>query len=163
MSAEAVVAGSVAQDGEAELARALLAHAARAFRVLPEIRRAEPIAAIDDFLAHPSPARFLAAVRVLGATRRRYLLESRGEGTLRRARADGLAALRAVPGLPAAMLARLDADLPLDVRSGSRLHALAALARAYDELAGRVAADMNEMRRRLQPAIRRARAGRKPS
>jgi hypothetical protein len=56
--------------------------------------------------------------------------------------------------LPAPLMERL-AELPVEVRAGQRLLALAELVRAYDELAGRVAADAGEMRRRLRDSAPR--------
>jgi hypothetical protein len=50
---------------------------------------------------------------------------------------------------------RLAANLPRDPRAGVRLRALCTLARSYEELAGRVAADTDEMRRRLREAAPR--------
>ena len=62
------------------------------------------------------------------------------------------------PGFPSALADRLAADLPLDAlhrRSGCS--PWSALARTYEELAGRVAADTEEMRRRYQAAPPRKR------
>ena len=143
----------------AALARALAEKAVLAFQTVPDGERGPALAALDRFLAGPAPSTFLAAVRELSQARRRVLIERTASATLQRARADGLRALRDVPGLPATLIDRLQADLPLDVRSGQRLLALAALARAYDELEGRVAADNDEMRQRLREAFPR-RSGR---
>jgi hypothetical protein len=142
------------------LARALVGHALRALRTIPEDARGPALGALDRFLATPGPATFLRAVRVLGEERRRFVVESAGGSTLRRGLDDGLASLRQVPGLPAALVDRLAADLPLDARTGQRLHALADLARAYEEVLGRVAADRDEMRRRLRGAPRKPSARR---
>jgi hypothetical protein len=78
---------------------------------------------------------------------------------MRRAFTDGVAALRAA--VPGPLADRITAELPLDARAGQRLQALAALATAYEELSSRVAADSDEMRRRLRAgAPRRANARR---
>ena len=111
---------------------------------------------IDRFVADPRPSLFLAAVRELAELRRRRLIESTAATTLRRGRAAGLEALRAVPGFPSAITDRLEQGLPLDPRSGQRLQALAALARSYEGLAGQVAADTDEMRQRLRVLARRS-------
>jgi hypothetical protein len=151
-------------ENTAILARALFGHALAAFKEVPEASRAEALRALDRFIAVPSPAAFVAAARELRETRRRIRLESRGSGILRRALAGGIAALHEVPGLPSVVPHRLAADLPIDARTGQRLQALGALARAYEELAGRVAADTAEMRRHYQstPHKRRPRGLRPP-
>jgi hypothetical protein len=136
------------------LARALLVKTMAAFQVVPDQARGPALSALDRFLAAPAPATFLAASRVLGQTRRAIMLERSAGGTMRRAFDEGLAALRAVPALPSALADRL-ASLPVDPRAGQRLFALAALTDAYQELATRVAADSEEMRRRLRAAAPR--------
>ena len=136
------------------LAAALFGHALAAWRVVPAEERGAALGALDRFIAVPGPARFLAAVRVLDQARRRCLVAATAGATLDRAFADGLAAVRAVPGLPTDLIERL-AGLPVDPRAGQRLHALAALARTYQELGARVAADTDEMRRRLREAAPR--------
>jgi hypothetical protein len=133
----------------ARLARALLPVAMRSLRTLPAGEHAAALAALDHFLARPVPSTFLRAVRELGQARGRLLIERTARTTLLRARNDGLAALREVPGLPAALVDRLAATLPAELRGGQRLQALAALARGYHELAARVAADTDRMRRRM--------------
>jgi hypothetical protein len=137
------------------LAPALLRQAVTAFAAIPEEGRGPALVSLDQFLAAPTPASFLAATRVLRDLRRASLIEATAGATMRRSFADGLAALRAA-GLPPALVERL-AHVPLEARAGQRLLALAGLARAYDELASRVAADSDEMRRRLrESAPRRA-------
>ena len=144
-------------DDTAILARALFSHTVAAFKLVPEDDRGAALAALDRFIASPGPAAFMAAARELREARRRVLIEQHGGGTLRRALAEGIRALRTVPGLPAAVSERLASDLPVDAMTGHRLSALCALARAYEDLAGRVAADTDEMRRRYQAAPPRKR------
>ncbi len=144
-------------DDHATLARALFRHALAAFKVVPEEARGLALTALDRFIANPGPAAFVAAVRELRDTRRRVLIAQFGGGTLRRALSGGIAALRRVPGLPSAVADRLAADLPLDALTGQRLFALVALSRTYEALAGRVAADTEDMRRRYQAAPPRKR------
>jgi hypothetical protein len=118
----------------ATLARALLQQAVLTFRSLPDSSRdpglAAGMATIDRFIADPRPSVFMGAVRELAELRRRRLIESTAATTLRRGRAAGLEALRAVPGFPSAITDRLEQGLPLDPRGGQRLQALAALARS---------------------------------
>jgi hypothetical protein len=135
------------------LAPALLRQAVAAFQVIPDEARGPALAALDDFLAAPAPASFLAAIRVLRAQSRRAIVETTGGATMRRAFTDGLAALRAT-SIPPPLIDQL-AQAPLDARAGRRLLALAALARAYEELAARVAADSDETRRRLRASVPR--------
>lgn len=148
--------GAAGASDTAALARALLLHARQAFRTMPEPSRELAFQAIDRFVGEPRPSLFLAAVRELDDLRRRGLIESTAATTLRRGRAAGLEALRAVPGFPAGITDRLEQGLPLDARTGHRLQALAALAASYQELAGQVAADTDEMRQRLRTQARRS-------
>jgi hypothetical protein len=149
-------APAAAAAGTARLARALLDQALLTFRTVPAPSREPGLAAIDRFLGDPRPSLFLTAVRELAELRRRQLIESIALTTLRRGRAAGLDALREVPGFPAAIIERLEQGLPLDVRGGQRLQALAALASSYESLAGQVAADTDEMRQRLRVLARRS-------
>ncbi len=145
------------RDDVAVLAGALLKHTLKAFEMIPDAARGPALEALDRFLAAPGPASFVAAARELRESRRRHLVETRGAGTLRRALDDGVQAVGEIPGLPEAVAARLAADLPLDARTGARLRALSSLAHAYEELASRVAADTDEMRKRYKAAPRRRR------
>ena len=81
------------------LAPALLRRAMAAFQVIPDEARGPALAALDEFLAAPAPATFLAATRILRAQARRAVVETTAGATMRRAFADGVAALRgtAVP------------------------------------------------------------------
>ena len=150
-------------DDTAILARALFSHTVAAFKVVPEDDRGAALAALDRFIASPGPAAFMAAARELREARRRVLIEQHAGGTLRRALAEGIRALRAVPGLPADGLRTPGLRPP--ARCDDRPPPLCPLrpARAYEDLAGRVAADTDEMRRRYQaapPRKRRPRGGR---
>jgi hypothetical protein len=129
------------------LAAALLRHAVAAFAVSADDARGPALDALDQFVAAPSPAAFLAAARVLRDLRRESLIEKTAGATIRRSFADGLAAVGGL-GLPPALVERL-AEVPVEARAGQRLQALAVLVRSYDELAGRVAAEASETRRRL--------------
>ena len=135
------------------LAPALLRRAMAAFQVIPDEARGPALAALDEFLAAPAPATFLAATRILRAQARRAVVETTAGATMRRAFADGVAALRGT-AVPPTLIDQI-AEAPLDARAGRRLLALAALARAYEELAARVAADSDEMRRRLRASVPR--------
>jgi hypothetical protein len=129
-------------------ARVLLRRARGAFRLSGTGDRGRALAALDGFLAAPAPGSFVAAARALSDLQHQAIARRIPESGPRPAVNVGLAALRSVPGLPSVLAERLAADLPQDPGAGPRLLALAALARAYHELAGRVAADKEEMRRR---------------
>jgi hypothetical protein len=137
------------------LAIALLERARVTLGSLPAPARGPGLAGLDLFIADPSPSTFVAACRALAHTRRRHLLASRPAAAARPAITAAAAALRRVPALPGTLSDRLAADLPTDHRTGQRLFALAALAQAYQELAGRVAADTEEMRQRFMRAAPR--------
>jgi hypothetical protein len=137
------------------LAIALLERARVTLGALPEAARGPGLAGLDAFIANPAPSSFVAACRALSEARRRHLVASRPPARARPAITAAAAALRRVPALPGALSQRLAADLPADHRTGQRLFALAALARAYEELAGRVAADTAEMRQRFMQAAPR--------
>jgi hypothetical protein len=138
-------------------ARALLPQAVAAFSLVPPEDRGPALAAIDQFLALPSPASFLRASRQLNEARRAARLARAASTTLGRLFGEGMALMRTVPGLPAEVTQRLANDLPMDARSGRRLAALATMLKGYEELLGRVVADNEEMRQRLRPGVRRSR------
>jgi hypothetical protein len=135
-------------EGTTRFARALLPLAASAFRALGGADRAVASEALDAFLIAPGPATYLSATRVLASLRRRALIGGAARPTMRRSLDEAVSALRAAVGAPLAD--RIATDLPLDARTGQRLQSLAALATAYEQLASRVAADTDEMRRRLR-------------
>ncbi len=135
----------------ARLAGALLQHARAAYAVVPAEERGPSLGAIDAFLVAPTPGRFLSAVRHLREAQRAAVLAAAAHNTVGRLFADGISALRAVPGVPPDVIDHLASDLPPDARSSRRLAALAALLGSYEELLGRVVADHEEMRRRLRP------------
>jgi hypothetical protein len=139
-------------------ARLLAVRARNAFRLAPPEERGPSLEALDRFLASPSPEAFVAAARTLSDLQHAVIVRRAPAGVARRPAVNvGLTALASVPGLPPALAERLAAHLPQDPGAGPRLLALAALARAYHELASRVAADTEEMRRRWRdPPPRRA-------
>jgi len=141
---------SAAPDTLPRLARALFDRAIEAFRVVPPDERA-PLgvyAALDDFLAAPGPAAFLSASRRLGEAARAVRLRRLRAGATERAVEKARAAVACTAGMDAALAARL-AALPVDERAADRLHALAALLTAHQELASRVAGAAAAMRRQL--------------
>lgn len=131
------------------LARDLLRRAVTAFYAIAPAERGPSLVALDAFLARPAPATYLAAVRVLA--------EARSAGALRQVRAAragyalarGLETVRRELG---ADTAEVLGAIPTDDRAGMRLRALALLAAAHRELAGRVAGSAELLRRQLELA-----------
>ena len=129
-------------------ARRLLPLAIAAFQRVPVPDRAPVMAALDGFLAVPSPATFLAAARTMEQGLRDLLIADAARGPLRRGFTAAIQALRDGGALPAPLIDELAAHLPVDARAIERLDALAALAGAHAALSVRVAADADQRRRR---------------
>jgi len=135
-------------------ARRLLPLASSVLQRVPEGERPPILSALDRFLGAPSPASFLAATRVMDGALRDLLIARAGRGPLRRGFADALSSLRGVGALPPAVIDELAASAALDARSVDRLNALSALVGAYAVLDARVAADVDQHRRRWKPPPR---------
>lgn len=125
-----------------DVPRLALALARVVVRVWPELddeERADGAAAIDAFVAAPSPAQLVAATRILREARLRRrsaaLTAQLGARTFARA----VAKLDAVPFLDDELRATLTAQ-PADGPHGRRLSALADLLTAHAELAARLRA-----------------------
>jgi hypothetical protein len=130
------------------LAGALLRRAVATFRVVPPEQREPALAAIDAFLADPTPARLVASSAVLGAVRRAAESKAARATIARHGFERGLASISAVPGVPEAIVQALQ-NVVVDARTGARLEAIAALLIAHRELAGKAAAETLALRRRL--------------
>jgi hypothetical protein len=128
------------------LARALLRRAVAVFAVVPPAERGPALAALDDFLAAPGPATYLAATRVLVEARRARTLTQVRAAQADYARARGLDAVRRELGTATAEAL---AAAPSDERAGLRLRALTLLAAAHRELAERVAGSSALLRQQL--------------
>jgi len=135
-------------------ARRLLPLASAVLHRVPEDERTPILTALDRFLAAPAPASFLAASRVMETVLRELVIARAGAGPLRRGFADAILSLRGVGALPAAVVDELASGLTLDARSVDRLNALAALVGAHAALRARVAADVDQHRRRWKPPPR---------
>lgn len=122
---------------------------------IPEHERAPVLTALDAFLGSPTPASFLAATRVIDAGLRELVVARAAVGLLRRAFGDAIRSLRGVGVLPPAVIDELEGGVTtLDPRSAERVNALSALAETYAVLSARVAADVDEHRRRWKPPPR---------
>lgn len=128
------------------LARSLLRRAVAVFAVVPPAERGPALAALDDFLAAPGPATYLAATRVLVEARRARTLTQVRAAQADYARARGLDAVRRELGTATAEAL---AAAPSDERAGLRLRALTLLAAAHRELAERVAGSSALLRQQL--------------
>lgn len=142
----------------ASLARHLLPLAAAALSATREEERSPLLAALDAFLAAPSPSRFLAAWRTLSAA------QDRGASARLRLAADE----RALPfardrvarsGVLSRHAAEALQGIPADGATAARLRALVLLVEARAELAGRVEAAVAERRVYLE----KVRSSRPPS
>jgi len=132
----------------------LLPLASAVLQRVPEGERTPILSALDRFLGAPSPASFLAATRVMDGALRDLLIARAGTGPLRRGFADALSSLRSLGALPPAVIDELAASATLDARSVARLNARSALVGAYAVLDARVAADVDQHRRRWKPPPR---------
>lgn len=154
MSAPVITAAA----GHGALAQALLRRAVSVFAVVPPAERGPALAALDEFLAGPGPATYLAATRVLVEARRARTLTQVRAAQADYARARGLDAVRRELG---AATAEALAAAPTDDRAGLRLRALTLLAAAHRELAERVAGSSALLRKQLalsrdkRPPLRR--------
>ncbi len=124
-------------DGPRRLATALARLARRVWPALDAAERAAGAAAVDAFVAAPSPASFVAAARTLVRARQARQTEALQEVWGERAFARGAARLAGLDFLDDALVATLTAQ-PRDAASGRRLTTLAALLEAHAELAARL-------------------------
>lgn len=109
--------------------------------------RARSLAAIDEFLAAPGPAAFLAAMRVLATEERSSARRRLEKGAAARAFDDGLAAL-AEAGLAPEWVAVL-ARQPVVPGLGARLEALAALVEVHGLLTAKAQVALRALRAQL--------------
>jgi hypothetical protein len=128
------------------LADALLRRAVTAFAAVPPDDRGPLLTAIDQFLATPGPATYLAATLVLADARRTHALRQVRAAQTGYAFARGLDAVRRELG---PIAAEALSAVPADERAGLRLRALALLAAAHRELAERVAGTTELLRKQL--------------
>jgi hypothetical protein len=131
------------------LARDLLRRACVAFACVPPQDRGPALTAVDEFLAAPGPATYLAAARILADARRKGVLRQARAAHAGYAMARGLDSVRRELGAAAAEVL---AAVPKDDRAGLRLRALALLAAAHRELGERVAGGAELLRKKLARA-----------
>lgn len=140
--------------GTVRLARALIKRALVTLPLLSDDARAGGLEALAAFAHKPSPASYLTAVRVLSQALVRHRVETFTGRSCQRDFEQGLEDLRGLQRLPPALLDLFSNHLPVDLRSGARLSALAFLLRSYDELWGRLEEEQQARWQRLGPAPR---------
>lgn len=150
-------AAATAATEHGVLARDLLRRAYACFATVSPQERGPALAALDEFLAGPGPATYLAAARILADARRKGALRQVRAAQAGYAMVRGLDAVRRELGSAAAEVL---AAVPADDRAGLRLRALALLAAAHRELAERVAGGAEILRMKLARAQERSPAPR---
>lgn len=131
-----------------------LAHLAG--RVLGDLRPGDAHDArkvVRAFTASPSPARYLAATRVLRLAERRHKLGALGRVPGDRRKEQGLERLARGAGLPPELLDALRA-LPADPRNGRRLTIICDLLTAHRLIDARAAGALRELQQSLGPVSR---------
>ena len=126
-------------EGPAErLAAPLWRLASRVLADVPPAETLEAAAAVRAFTEGPSPARYLAATRVLRQTERRHKLRSLGPHRGSAPHRAGARGPRAARGLAPELLEALRA-LPEDARNGRRLTLISEMLTAHSLIEARTA------------------------
>lgn len=124
-----------------------------ASRVLREVRPAEAleaVGAVRAFTDGPTPARYLAATRILRHAERRHKLGALGRLVGQRRTEQGLDLLARDTALAPELLQALRA-LPPDARNGRRLTLISDMLAAYRLIDTRTSDALLELRRALGP------------
>ena len=124
-----------------------------ASRVLRELRPAEAleaVGAVRAFTDGPTPARYLAATRVLRHAERRHKLGALGRLVSQRRTEQGLDLLGRDTALAPELLQALRA-LPDDARNGRRLTLISDMLAAYRLIDARTSGALFELHRALGP------------
>jgi hypothetical protein len=132
----------------ARYARTLLRQASQAFPVASRERVVAALPVLDEFLAAPGPLTFLSASRVLTVLKRDARTTRMAVRVADRVFARGKVSVARVVGVDAATLDALS-GLEVDPQAGARLHALAHMLTAYQELAGRSEAAKAALRKQF--------------
>jgi hypothetical protein len=129
--------------------------ASRVLSAVPPGDAREAVCALRDFTGGPSPARYLAATRLLRHVERRHKLSALGRRANQRRADRGLEMLARGTALAPELVDALRA-LPPDPRNGRRLTLIVDLLAAYRSIEVLTSAGMFELRRSLGPLPRPA-------
>jgi len=128
----------------------LLRLASRVLSTVPPAEAGAAVSALRAFTCGPSPARYLAATRVLHDVERRHRLGALGRLATQRRTEESLAILAQGAALPPELLEALHA-LPPDARNGRRLTLISEMLAAYQLIEARTSGAWFELRQSLGP------------
>ena len=132
------------------LSAPLLRLASRVLSDVPPAEVREAVNALRAFTDGPSPARYLAATRLLRHAERRHKLGALGRLTSARRTEQSLEMLARGTALAPELVEALRA-LPPDARNGRRLTLVAEMLAAYHLIEARTAGALLELRQSLGP------------
>jgi hypothetical protein len=136
---------------EAErLSVSLLRLASRVLSDVPPAELGEAVNALRAFTSGPSPARYLAATRLLRHAERHHKLGSLGRPSDHRRTERSLDLLARAAGLAPELVQALRA-LPPDPRNGRRLTLIAEMLSAYHLIGARASGALFQLRQSLGP------------
>jgi hypothetical protein len=132
------------------LATPLLRLASRVLGSVPPAEALTAVRSVRAFTDAPSPARYLAATRLLRDAERRHKLSALGRLVGHRRTEQGLDLLARGTALAPELTQALRA-LPPDARNGRRLTLISEMLAAYDLIAARTSGALLELRQLLGP------------
>ena len=132
------------------LSASLFRLASRVLSDVPPTEVREAVDALRTFTDGPSPARYLAATRLLRHAERRHKLGALGRLTGQRRTEQSLELLARSTALAPELVEALRA-LPPDARNGRRLTLIAEMLAAYDLIEARTSGALLELRQSLGP------------
>lgn len=144
----------------ARLGAPLLRLAARVLGEVPPPEATEAVAALRAFTERPSAACYLAAIRVLRTTQRRYKVSLLGRVVGNRRTEQGLELLARGAGLSPELMEALRA-LPAEARNGRRLALISELLAAHRLISARASGGLRALQRTLGPVPRPSAADRR--
>jgi hypothetical protein len=140
------------------LSASLLRLASRVLGALPPTEVREAVTALRTFTSGASPARYLAATRLLRHAERRHRLGVLGRLTGQRRTEQSLELLARGTALAPELIQALRA-LPADPRNGRRLTLISEMLAAYQLIEARSSGALSELRQSLGPLPTPARSG----
>lgn len=158
MTEPAVPEGLPASTPVVRLAASVLRLGARVFGDVPAPDARSAAAAVRCFAGAPTPAHYLAAMRVLRHTQRQHKLHALGHAVRHRRTEEGLDVLARAAALAPELVDALRA-LPADARNRRRLMLIAEMLTAYRLIEARASGAQRELQRALGPPPRSTTAG----